>query len=152
MNDTVTVTITTGGAASLELAYAEITADVVLSATTEATANTIVTAPTVTFDGATAVLIEFFSPRITDGGATDGGWQLFVYDGATSIGSIAFFQHGAASYIHAPVHARRRLTPAAGSHTYSIRGIKLGVNNATVQGGAGGSGALVPAFIRITKA
>jgi len=47
-----------------ELGYTEFTANVSVRATTETTANTIVTAPAVSTDGATRIRVEFFSPFV----------------------------------------------------------------------------------------
>src|SRR5262245_47232450 len=57
-------------AASLaEVAYAEITANVVISATTEATAQQIIAAPSFTSDGST-YLVEFFAPTAAPPGTS----------------------------------------------------------------------------------
>jgi hypothetical protein len=128
-----------------ELDYAQITAPVNVTATTEATANTLITGGAVTYDGATVVMIEAFLPAALRGTSL---LQLWLYDGAASIGAIGLvgnFTTGE-SWV-----GRRRLTPSAAAHTYSLRAsVDGGTGVAT--GGAGGVGNYVPAFMRITRA
>jgi len=136
------------GAWARELAYNQITSNVSCTATTEATANTIVTASAVTFDGSTAAVIEFFCPNFD---ASDSPtFSLFLYDG-TSIGFL-MQRSVTAGTAMGPIYVSRRLTPSAASHTYSIRGDVSSGSGVSVKAGAGGAGSVVPAFIRITRA
>lgn len=140
---------TTWVPASFELAYTEFTANVLCTATTEATANTVVSASAVTFDGSTAVVIEFFA---SDYDATDAPvFELFLYDGASSIGKV-HRRHVTTANSMGAITVSRRLTPSAASHTYSIRGSVSSGSGVSVKAGAGGSGAVVPGYIRITRA
>lgn len=125
-----------------EIAYAQITVGVATAVTTEAGAAVAVAAPAVTFDGATAVIIEFFSPRVQKGATV---CFIDLFDGSTPQGLWAT-QAG-----DSPVLLRRRLTPAAGSHTYSAR-FHVDGGNGTVVAGTGGAGANMPAYIRISRA
>jgi hypothetical protein len=127
-----------------ELDYAQWTAGVNITATTEATANTIVTGGAVSYDGSTVVLIEFFIPASTRGTTYT---QFWLYDGSSSIGAIGVNSGGSTGL---SFHLSRRLTPSNASHTYSLRGSVDGATG-TATGGAGGAGAYVPGFIRITK-
>jgi hypothetical protein len=44
-------------------------------------------------------------------------------------------------------------TPPSGAHTYAVKAFSTATTpNYTLKAGAGGSGALVPAFLRVTKA
>lgn len=136
-----------------EFAYNEFTSGVTISATTEGTANEIVAASSVTFDGATAVIIECYLPALL-GSATNGDNCVFVLaDGGTSIGKPAQARNpaGDASNRFPGVHLRHRLTPSAAAHTYSYRAYRVSANW-TVEAGAGGNGNAMPGFIRITKA
>lgn len=137
-----------------ELAYNEYTSDVTVTATTEATANTVVTASAVTFDGATQAIIEFFTPW-ADQPATPATLKFWLYDGSSSIGQTGMYAsssaNGGTTSLYLPVYLSRRLTPSAASHTYSIRA-SVTSGTGTVHGGAGGAGVLVPGFIRIRSA
>jgi hypothetical protein len=131
-----------------QLAYAEATADVVISAITEATADSIVSAGAVTFDGLTPVVIDFFCATVTS--AADGRIIFVLYDGSSSIGLLGETYRPAGSQNWTPIRLSRRLTPS-GAKTYSVRAYRVN-NNQTIKAGAGGVGAYVPAFIRISKA
>lgn len=137
-----------------ELSYVEITSPVTISATSEATADTVVTAGAITFDGSTRVCIEFFSDSVAPGATAASAIAIFLYDGASSIGYIWFCKKDSSATAQngtTGCHAVRYLTPSAGSHTYSIRASRS-VSNGSIYAGAGGSGNDSPAFIRISRA
>lgn len=124
-----------------------------VSATTESTANTIVTSNALSFDGTEIILIEFFAPGCVgpnDGAGTVLELSCWLYDGASSIGMIC--RHRALSDDEgSPLIGKRRLAPSSGSHTFSIRASRTGTVNATVLHSGGGSGQNMPAYIRITS-
>jgi hypothetical protein len=133
-----------------EMDYVEITSAASITATAEASANTVVTASAITFDGSTAVIIEFFS----DAGAVQGTASAFLtgylYDGSSSIGILWQLRTVANTSHVAPIFVRRRITPSAAAHTYSIRATTTS-GTSTVNAGAAGTGNHQPAYIRITK-
>jgi hypothetical protein len=133
-----------------ELDYAEFTSAVNITATTEATADTVVTGNAVTYDGSTAVLVEFFAPHAAPTATAAKNVLFWLYDGSSSIGALGAITTPATGTLQVPISVRRKLTPSNASHTYSIR---CSVNTATgvVTAGAGGAGAYFPGFIRITK-
>jgi hypothetical protein len=126
--------------------YAQLTTGIAITATTEATATTIITGNAVTYDGS-IVMVEFYAPQVW---FTDITGRLVLYQDGSSIGFIANCSAATGTSVLQAVHATRRLTPTAGSHTYSIRGFKSGGGTFTVTGDAGGAGLFVPAFLRIT--
>ena len=131
-----------------ELAYNEFTSPVSVTATTEATANTVVTASAVTFDGSTVVLIEAYAPSVSMSTTNVSVTSVLFQDGV-AIGEIAHHYGPTATFVK-ELNGKRRLTPAAGARTYSMRSyVNTGTGTITV--GAGGSGASVPGYIRITK-
>jgi hypothetical protein len=132
-----------------EYAYNELTAPVSITATTEGTANTVVTASSVTFDGSTPVIVEFYSPEVLPVSGSTLSIILRDDTAGASLGRIAAVLPPAASTA-TPVFLRRKLTPAAGARVYSIRAY-TNSGTASVNAGAGGAGADMPAFIRITK-
>lgn len=135
-----------------ELDYVEFTGTVSITQTAEASANTIVTGSAVSYDGSTTVIVEFFAPYVDTGATSADEVLLWLYDGSSSIGYIGRTKTPAAAALRVPVHAMRRLTPSNASHTYSIRGTRAGTNNGTIGAGAGGTGAAMPGYIRITRA
>jgi len=134
-----------------EFDYAEFNANVSPTATTDATANTVVTGNAVTYDGSTIVMVEFFAPAARPRADAAGSLFLVLYDGAAAIGRLAAFNYPATGADTKPVKVARRLTPSAGAHTYSVRAF-VDAGTGLVGAGAGGSGVQFPGFIRITKA
>jgi len=133
-----------------ELDFAEITSAVNITGTNEAGATTIVTGGGFTPDGSTVVEIEFYAPFITLADNTN--TRFWLYDGSSSIGEIARFTTTVTGSptLQVPMTMKRRLTPTNAAHTYGIRASSSsGTGN--VQAGAGGSGAVVPAYIRVTR-
>lgn len=133
-----------------EIDYVEFTSSASVSATTEGTANTVVTANAESFDGSTVGVIEFFSAAARPAAVDGGSLSLWLYDGSSSIGLIGFVNSQGASSSNLPVHVMRRLTPSNASHTYSIRA-SVSTGTGSVGAGAGGATATMPGFIRISK-
>lgn len=135
-----------------ELDYVAFTSGVSVTGTTEAGATTIVTGTSITYDGNTAVIIEFFAPSVaTPTAAASNYVQVWLYDGSSSIGSIGVVVTTAAAAENVSLRVARRLTPSNAAHAY---GIRCSVPNTTggpiVNAGAGGTGVYVPGYIRIT--
>lgn len=129
-----------------EFGETDFTGAVSITATAEATANTIVTAPAITFDGSTIVLIDFYAPFAGNGAS--GQLNVCLFDGSSSIGFLG--ELGGAANLMVPIRLARRLTPAAATKTYSVRAfVSSGTGNVTA--GAGGAGNATPGFVRITK-
>ena len=146
-------TLMSGGAGggATELDYAEFTTAVSPTATTEATANTVVTGSAVAYDCSTPVWVEFFTESSRTDPTAGANLTLCLYDGGSSIGRLGAVTAPASGDDGKPVTLKRRLTPSAGSHTYSIRAY-VSAGTAYVGAGAGGVGNYVPGYIRITKA
>lgn len=126
-----------------EVAYAEITSDVSVTATSEASPTDVVSSGALTYE-AVPHIIEW----VCSGVAPGSGNQTIIslWDGTTQINRIA--EH--ADSICAS-RATIRLTPTAASHTYRIRAHRV-TGNGTIRAGAAAAGAdNSPAFIRIYK-
>jgi hypothetical protein len=131
------------------LAYIEITSNVTVNATVEATPNTVVSAGAVTFDGATKVKVEFYSPGVIVGASAGSFVVLNLWDNdATDLGRMALVAWAATQ---SPVYAERYFTPPAASKTYKIKAWRIN-SDGTVQAGTGGAGTIFPACMRITTA
>lgn len=132
-----------------ELGYDQITANVTVSATAEATGTLILTCAAHTFDGQ-PVIMEFFTPYFYINNTNTLIVNLF--EGSTNLGRIASKQTntGSGGGNADALLAHFRFTPTAGSHTYKITAFVNG-NSGTIGAGAGGTGVLVPAFVRFTK-
>jgi hypothetical protein len=131
-----------------ELAYTEFTAPVTVTNTTEGAADTLVTAPAITLDGTTTILIEFGCWKVT--AAAAGQVFLVLYQDGSSIGRMIRVQFPATT-TDMGIFCQRRMIPAAGSRTYSIRAYRA-TANFTFEGAAGGVGNGFPGYIRLTKA
>jgi hypothetical protein len=147
--DTGWATPTGGGSgAGTQLDYAQITANVTVSAATVAAGNTVVAGNSVTYDG-TRILIVFFAPEVNAGSSDSVSLEL--WDGATDICKVG--QVSAGTQIpNYPVVIATFVTPAAGAHQWIIKASR-GSANGTVSAGLGNaSGVYSPAFLRVTKA
>jgi hypothetical protein len=116
-----------------------------VTATTEGTSTAVATGNSVTYDGS-EVKVEYWAPRMTGSGAI--GVTFVFYSDATVVGT-AYHEFGAAGAIIPKVECFH--TPAAGAHTYTVKAFVTS-GTATFYSGAGGSGNLVPAIMRVTKA
>lgn len=140
-------TVTVDGGAQLD--YVTVTSNTNATATTEATANTVVTSSAITYDGATVILIEAYSPNLNTNNVANQDIRVWLYDGSSSIGLLGLLSTTAANIAQTPFYAARQLTPSNASHTYSIR-ISSTAGAGIFSGGAGGAGNYMPGFIRIT--
>jgi hypothetical protein len=132
-----------------EVAYAEMTAAVSgVVATTEGAAVTLITAPSFVADGVSAYFVEVFFPFVQNSvaGAQD---LTIVTDGATILGRVS--NPADVSGSGGQCNFRRKIVLSAGSHTLVVKGLVTG-STGTWQGNPGGSGAYIPAYIRVTKA
>lgn len=137
-----------GIAAGYEYDYKQITARPAdITATTEATAQTMVAGNAVTYDGSTDVLIEFFAPGLDV--AASRTVYFCLYDGAASIGNWGYNGFQNTENFRA-INLALRIRPSAAAHTYTVKAYTTG-GASTLFAGAGGVGNDMPAFIRITK-
>lgn len=128
--------------------YVEVTSDVTVSATTAATANTVITANAFTPDGASVYRIEF---GVVEATATAASTVVFhLYDGSTNLGRVATATQGSAASFAVPIYGSREFTPTNASHTYSIRAHRV-TANWTLQAGVGGADVDFPIWMRITR-
>lgn len=131
-----------------ELSYIEFTAPVSVTATTEAAAGILVTADNLTFDGLTAVEVEFYTPKVTSG--TDGGEvHVTLFDNGAAVGELGDWSRGTGN-MSTSLTCKRRTTPSAGAHQFSIRAWRA-TANCTITAGAGGAGNYMPGFIRVRR-
>jgi hypothetical protein len=71
-----------------------------------------------------------------------------LYDVGTSLGVLARFgppTNGSHVYV------RRKFSPSAAAHTYKVN-VFTDSGTATINAGGSGSGALMPGYIRVTRA
>jgi hypothetical protein len=134
-----------------EIDYVQITSGVAISATSEATANTVVTSSAIAYDGSTVVMIEFYCSGAYADNVATADMYVYLYDGSSSIGLVHVQRSETTNRSYQGIYIRRRLTPSNATHTYSIRAALGGAGDGNIDAGAGGAAAGMPAFIRITK-
>ena len=140
-----------GGSQGTELAYTAYTANVNPTATVEASADTVVTASAVVFDGSTVVMVEFFCPIARANASAGATMNIWLFDNGTSIGTFAVVGQGTTqANEYKPVMAARRLTPSAASHTYSARAT-VSTGTGVVGAGNGTAANQGPGYIRIVQ-
>lgn len=134
----------------IELAYAEKTSNTNITATSEAAADTIVTAGAVACDGAMILIIEFGTNAWAQDSTTPVN-RLVLFDNGASIGTLFQGVSPSTSSGKPGFTVRRRLTPSAGSHTYSVRGWVSSSSTMIVAGDVFSSGRDSPAYIRVIQ-
>lgn len=138
-----------------EFAYDAITGTVTITGTSEASPTTVITGSSASYDGSTAVMVELSVPRVAYTNAAAARQVVFdLYEDSTILGRIATwtpnFVSGQTSVNPIVGHFRR--TPSSGSHNFVVKGwITNGSDTVIVGAGAGGTGANVPAYLRVTK-
>ena len=142
-----------GGAGTIgyEFDYVELnTGTVNITHNSDATADTVITGSSVSYDGSTVVLIEVFFPAV-DTAAFNAAAVVFVlYDGSTDLGRIGVTRNVTTSVLRYPVYMAYRITPSNASHQYIVKAFNSG-GTGIVYGGAAGAGVNVPGFLRITR-
>jgi hypothetical protein len=129
------------GSGVVEYDYVENTSSTIsCSGASAAAASAIIDGNAVTYDGSTRIKIEFGCYSINNGGIVE------LYDGSTDLGRMGFGNSGLCFY------ASRILTPSAAAHTFHIKGWRTTGTNMNIDSGSGGTGAVLPAWYRITKA
>jgi hypothetical protein len=133
-----------------ELAYTETAVGVTAPVGAPSAGIEVVSLGSVTYDGS-PILIEFYADAVLTGAAANAAVGITLWDGATLLGELALVRGNTAG---ASVHARRRLTPTPGPHTYLVKahsGASGGVAG-SIAAGVGTGGANMPAFIRASLA
>jgi len=93
-----------------------------ISATTAATANTLATATSITFDGATPMVISLYVYQWATGSTAGSGLFANLYDGATAAQRVAYLNNGTTAYQQGTtLMLQVRLTPSAAARAYGIR-------------------------------
>jgi len=133
-----------------EVAYQEWIAQVSITATSEATAQQVVAAPAFTADGSSTYLVEFYAPACGPPGTSGQSLNFILYLDGVSLGLLGVHQGNSANAFYAPSRQTRRIVPAAGSRTFSVRAF-VSTGTGLVFGGPGGVGQYVPGFIRVTR-
>ena len=137
--------------AASDIAYVEATSPVSVTSTTEATPDDVVSAGSITFDGA-AVWVEFFVPYFNLPASAGGVLTATLWNDATQIGRL-FAQEAESATVRAQHGGtfKRKITPTAGAHTIKVAAF-VSTGTGVIGAGTGVTTAYEPAFILITRA
>jgi len=132
-----------------EVAYGERQANVATAAAAGFAngADLLATALSFTADGATAYMVEFYVPSVTNGGAANYTGFSINLDGA----QYGKFLPGYGAFNAINAYGRQKIVPSAGVHTLNIRMYSEGAWISTAYGGTGGSNNCNPIFVRLTR-
>jgi len=129
-----------------EITYNQVTTNTSLSSTTEAGANTILTSSSFTFDGNTTVMVDVYLPNLNSSATVGAGLWL---DGTEQFGHLWPVSSSDSGIVEFHV----RVTPASGSHTFTVRGWDTGgTGTANAGTGTGGAATYPPAYVRVSVA
>lgn len=141
-NDEVEVTVKAG-----KIQKDEKTSTTSITATSEGTANTIITTTSATYTNVEHE-VEFFAPSIALPGSNIAVTIVLLCD-TTVIGQATF--KGSSTQNVVPVMVKAHHTPSAAAHTYTAKAF-VGSGTGTIGGGAGGSGNELPAYLKVSLA
>jgi hypothetical protein len=129
-----------------ELAYNQITAQVNITATTEASPSLIIEGTSRVYDGS-PVIIDCYLPSIHMANCSQIVFNM--WDGGTDLGRVgAAIVSGNGFMTH--LCTKRRLTPTVGTHNYRLLGwIPVGTGAGVFTGS--GANAYNPGIIRVTR-
>ncbi len=145
----------TPGASGTELDYVQRTSNLTVTATTAATAQSVVDGNAVSYDGSTRVKIEFWAGDVVPGSA--GNMVFELWDGSTDLGAIVFVASQGSTSVDIGAYGVTFLTPSNASHTYHVKVWKSGATGTfTIFAGSTFSGSAptadAPVWYRITRA
>ena len=129
-----------------EIDYAQITSNASLTTTL----STVITGAAKTYDGNTIIEIEFFAPFVDTPATINAYVRMFLADGGSAFTEVARATSPAAASNQGMVIGKQRITPSAGSHTYSVQA-QTSTSTGTIHAGAGSGAAVAPSYMRITR-
>jgi hypothetical protein len=122
------------------------TSTISVTATTAGTANTLITSSSLTLEGSTNYLIEYFAPAVGATGATS--MTLVFYEDSTSFFNLCSFSVSTTEVI--PVYVNTVWSTSTSAHTFSIKAF-VGSGTGQVFSGAGTSGNLCPSRLTVSR-
>jgi len=147
LTDTQVVTASGG---LVELGYAESNSNTTITSTTAGSGDTVISALTVVCDGS-PIVVEFFAPQVRPQPSANCEMNISLYeDGVEETRQWGRFYNGAGNFDNKPAQLTRRLTPSAGSHTYSVKAY-VNSGSGSVGGGSSGGTGSAPCYLRVSK-
>jgi hypothetical protein len=131
-----------------ELFYGEITANKTITASTDPTAQEVISSTAAVYDGS-PIWIEFFSAWVVTG--TNSHLCVALWDATTNMGYMGQFHAGGIADLTATAcYLKRRIMPSASSHTFRV--CAWGPGSPTIYAGGGAANSMPPAYLRISRA
>lgn len=124
--------------------------DISITHTTEGTSDTLVTGTSQSY-AAGDYMVEYFCPALATQATSGASVTVLLYDGATLLGWIGNIRTAAGAITRAPAFCKRKVTLTAATHQIIIKAITSS-GTATASGATGGTGAYLPAYVRVTTA
>jgi hypothetical protein len=139
-------------AVSSLISHTEHTSDVHITATTDGTANEIVTAPAITVDGLTTYLLHCYVPLVDWTSGTDLEAIFVLYIDSTPGPEIGRQRMSSATGAENGINLWKRWVPTAGTKAFGVRGFLSGSGDAYTRAGPGLiPGDKSPIFLRLLK-
>jgi hypothetical protein len=127
------------------------TATVSIAGTAEATPTNVVSLAAHTLTSSVVYCLELFAASVAPGPTTGSRIDVIYRDGTTSQGIVARYEQNSASTVRfGALYARVYITGDGASHTYVFAAYRL-ISDGSIAAGAGGSGALLPGYIRLSS-
>jgi hypothetical protein len=133
------------------IAHGERTSTYSVSSTSLASAADVFSSDlTITADGTTKYLFEFYCQRVETGSANQFVFVNLVDGSGTGIGSLGAVLSTAGT-MYSTMFARTFYAPPAGSQSFNVRAVISGGANGTLYGGTGGTGvtSVFPMYLSI---
>src|SRR5262245_3978558 len=134
-----------------DLAAAEVTSPITITATSEAAAQPIITLPAITLETAYPILLQFVCPYAVPPNTANAVLIFTLYEKETRLGRLAQIRSPGQPPGGSAIFGARRLEPGIGTFTYSVRGSISAGTSATATAGPGGAGNDVPLLARIRR-
>lgn len=138
------------GTPGQELAYNQVTSNVNITATTDATANELVPGTARSYDG-TPIIVEFYCGALGTSAVAAAQITVTLWDGSTDLGPIACLRTSAASAAIAAITGRRRITPTVGSHTYRAMAFTGNPTGIAYCNTGGATNLWTPMYVQVTR-
>lgn len=150
LTDTQVITASGG---LVELGYSEITSIATVTSSTLGAGTQVIGPLTVVCDGG-PILIEFYTPRVQIKTAAGSSITITLnQNGSELIRTFALVQSSATATTNplVPIKAVARITPSAGTHTFSISAVTSGGPGSCFVYAGTGTTDNAPAFLRVSK-
>lgn len=142
-----------GGGGSQEIAYGQVTTNMLITDTSESTGTALITAGPAAYSGA-PVIAEFYCAYLQGPTTLGGTTTITLFEGTTEITRLILTAcYVSGLHTASSAYGAFRFTPSAATHTYSICGFaSTTAGTPQIIAGAGGTATYAPAYLRMRYA